>query len=142
MSWGFWNWEECKELITRIECPEKGHLDTRASKMLTVAIILQMVNASRLEGEDNPVQLIYFVENQDGERLSAVESSDLINKIDVQRAAIILGYRIQGAVAQRKCVRLGPSVVVCAGLGSEASLFLTVNSECKAFLCMLSRFVS
>ncbi|XP_039716974.1 UPF0606 protein KIAA1549 homolog isoform X1 [Pteropus medius] len=62
--------------------------------------VVQMVNASRLEGEDNPVQLIYFVENQDGERLSAVESSDLINKIDVQRAAIILGYRIQGAVAQ------------------------------------------
>ncbi|XP_077637207.1 UPF0606 protein KIAA1549 homolog [Crocuta crocuta] len=62
--------------------------------------IVQMVNVSRLEGEDNPVQLIYFVEDQDGERLSAVKSSDLINKIDIQRAAIILGYRIQGAVAQ------------------------------------------
>lgn len=57
---------------------------------------------SRLEGDDNPVQLIYFVEDQDGERLSAVKSSDLINKIDLQRAAIILGYRIQGAIAQRK----------------------------------------
>lgn len=57
---------------------------------------------SRLEGEDNPVQLIYFVENQDGERLSAARSSDLINKVDLQRAAIILGYRIQGAIAQRK----------------------------------------
>uniref|UniRef100_A0A673SYY6 KIAA1549 n=1 Tax=Suricata suricatta TaxID=37032 RepID=A0A673SYY6_SURSU len=62
--------------------------------------VVQMVNVSRLEGEDNPVQLIYFVEDQDGERLSAVKSSDLINKIDIQRAAIILGYRIQGAVAQ------------------------------------------
>uniref|UniRef100_A0ABI7WLX5 KIAA1549 n=1 Tax=Felis catus TaxID=9685 RepID=A0ABI7WLX5_FELCA len=62
--------------------------------------IVQMVNVSRLEGDDNPVQLIYFVEDQDGERLSAVKSSDLINKIDIQRAAIILGYRIQGAVAQ------------------------------------------
>ncbi|KAI5775083.1 KIAA1549-like protein [Gulo gulo luscus] len=62
--------------------------------------VVQMVNVSRLEGEDNPVQLIYFVEDQDGERLSAVRSSDLINKIDIQRAAIILGYRIQGAVAQ------------------------------------------
>ncbi|XP_054420038.1 UPF0606 protein KIAA1549 homolog [Pteronotus mesoamericanus] len=62
--------------------------------------VVQVVNVSRLEGEDNPVQLIYFVEDQDGERLSAVKSSDLINKIDIQRAAIILGYRIQGAVAQ------------------------------------------
>lgn len=97
---------------------------------------------SRLEGEDDPVQLIYFVENQDGDRLSAVESSDLINKIDIQRAAIILGYRIRGAVAQRKCVRPGPSVLVRAGLGSGASLFLTVNSKFKAFLCVLSRFMS
>ncbi|XP_036102233.1 UPF0606 protein KIAA1549 homolog [Molossus molossus] len=62
--------------------------------------VVQVVNVSRLEGDDNPVQLIYFVEDQDGERLSAAKSSDLINKIDIQRAAIILGYRIQGAVAQ------------------------------------------
>lgn len=77
--------------------------------MLMVSVIFQVVNVSRLEGDDDPVQLIYFVEDQDGERLSAVKSSDLINKIDIQRAAIILGYRIQGAVAQRECVRLGPS---------------------------------
>lgn len=62
--------------------------------------MVQVVNVSRLEGADNPVQLIYFVENQDGERLSAAQSSDLINKVDLQRAAIILGYRIQGAIAQ------------------------------------------
>ncbi|XP_052029417.1 UPF0606 protein KIAA1549 homolog isoform X2 [Apodemus sylvaticus] len=62
--------------------------------------VVQVVNVSRLEGEDHPVQLIYFVENQDGERLSAVKSSDLINKVDLQRAAIILGFRIQGAIAQ------------------------------------------
>ena len=80
-----------------------------ASKTLMVSVIFQVVNVSRLEGDDNPVQLIYFVEDQDGERLSAVKSSDLINKIDIQRAAIILGYRIQGAVAQRECMRLGPS---------------------------------
>nr|CAQ43116.1 S-protein KIAA1549:BRAF 15_9 [Homo sapiens] len=65
-----------------------------------VSAIFQVVNVSRLEGDDNPVQLIYFVEDQDGERLSAVKSSDLINKMDLQRAAIILGYRIQGVIAQ------------------------------------------
>ncbi|XP_053409692.1 UPF0606 protein KIAA1549 homolog isoform X2 [Nycticebus coucang] len=62
--------------------------------------VVQVVNVSRLEGDDNPVQLIYFVEDQDGERLSAVKSSDLINRVDLQRAAIILGYRIQGVIAQ------------------------------------------
>ncbi|XP_074796511.1 UPF0606 protein KIAA1549 homolog isoform X5 [Natator depressus] len=62
--------------------------------------VVQIVNVSRLVGADNPVELIYFVEDQTGERLSAVKSSDLINRVDIQRAAIILGYRIQGAVAQ------------------------------------------
>lgn len=80
--------------------------------MLMDAMPSKVVNVSRLEGDDNPVQLIYFVENQDGERLSAVKSSDLINKVDLQRAAIILGYRIQGAIAQRK---------------SEATCVLIVN---------------
>ncbi|XP_043822554.1 UPF0606 protein KIAA1549 homolog isoform X2 [Dromiciops gliroides] len=62
--------------------------------------VVQVVNVSRLEGDDYPVQLIYFVEDQDGERLSAVKSSDMINRIDIQRAAIIMGYRIQGVIAQ------------------------------------------
>ncbi|XP_056655726.1 UPF0606 protein KIAA1549 homolog isoform X1 [Monodelphis domestica] len=62
--------------------------------------VVQVVNVSRLEGDDYPVQLIYFVEDQDGERLSAAKSSDMINRIDIQRAAIIMGYRIQGVIAQ------------------------------------------
>lgn len=99
-----------------------------------VSAVFQVVNVSRLEGDDNPVQLIYFVEDQDGERLSAVKSSDLINKMDLQRAAIILGYRIQGAIAQRKCLRC--CRLCCAVLGSKARLILTVSSECKAFRCV------
>ncbi|NXD68819.1 K1549 protein, partial [Eolophus roseicapillus] len=59
-----------------------------------------IVNVSRLVGVDNPVELIYFVEDQDGERLSALKCSDLMNRVDIQRAAIILGYRIEGTVAQ------------------------------------------
>ncbi|NXR29078.1 K1549 protein, partial [Cinclus mexicanus] len=62
--------------------------------------IVQIVNVSRLVGVDNPVELIYFVEDQDGERLSALKCSDLMNRVDIQRAAIILGYRIEGSVAQ------------------------------------------
>lgn len=62
----------------------------------------QIVNMSRLEEADSPVMLVYFVEDQDGERLSAVKASDLINRVDIQKAAIILGYRIRGPVAQRE----------------------------------------
>ncbi|KAL6033179.1 hypothetical protein STEG23_031798, partial [Scotinomys teguina] len=81
------------------EVPTRRRMWRRATVAAGNSVV-QVVNVSRLEGDDNPVQLIYFVENQDGERLSASESSDLINKVDLQRAAIILGYRIQGAIAQ------------------------------------------
>ncbi|KAJ6660002.1 hypothetical protein lerEdw1_018200 [Lerista edwardsae] len=62
--------------------------------------VVQIVNVSRLEEADSPVMLVYFVEDQAGERLSAVKTSDLINRVDIQKAAIILGYRIRGPVAQ------------------------------------------
>ena len=72
------------------------------SKCKSFPTSFQIVNVSRLVGVDNPVELIYFVEDQDGERLSALKCSDLMNRVDIQRAAIILGYRIEGTVAQRK----------------------------------------
>ncbi|XP_078529129.1 UPF0606 protein KIAA1549 homolog [Lissotriton helveticus] len=61
---------------------------------------VQVVNVSRLEGSDNPAALIYFVEDGHGERLEAAKAADLINIVNIQRAAIILGYRIQGVLAQ------------------------------------------
>ncbi|KAM6212426.1 UPF0606 protein KIAA1549 homolog isoform 2-T2 [Sarcoramphus papa] len=76
----------------------KGRIWRRAS--FAGSNIVQIVNVSRLVGVDNPVELIYFVEDQDGERLSALKCSDLMNRVDIQRAAIILGYRIEGTVAQ------------------------------------------
>ncbi|XP_042651161.1 UPF0606 protein KIAA1549 homolog [Tyto alba] len=76
----------------------RGRIWRRAS--LAGSNIVQIVNVSRLVGVDNPVELIYFVEDQGGERLSALKCSDLMNRVDIQRAAIILGYRIEGTVAQ------------------------------------------
>ncbi|XP_040293269.1 UPF0606 protein KIAA1549 homolog isoform X1 [Bufo bufo] len=61
---------------------------------------VQVVNVSRLEGQDNPVQLVYFIEDQFGGRLAADKASNMINEVNIQRAAIILGYRLQGVVAQ------------------------------------------
>ncbi|NWX49396.1 K1549 protein, partial [Steatornis caripensis] len=80
------------------EALARGRIWRRAS--FAGSNIVQIVNVSRLVGIDNPVELIYFVEDQDGERLSAVKCSDLMNRVDIQRAAIILGYRIEGTVAQ------------------------------------------
>ncbi|XP_075066743.1 UPF0606 protein KIAA1549 homolog isoform X2 [Mixophyes fleayi] len=61
---------------------------------------VQVVNISRLDGSDDPVQLVYFIEDQYGRRLTADKASTLVNEVNIQRAAIILGYRLQGAVAQ------------------------------------------
>ncbi|XP_064370081.1 UPF0606 protein KIAA1549 homolog isoform X2 [Dromaius novaehollandiae] len=80
------------------EALARGRIWRRAS--FAGSNIVQIVNVSRLGGADNPVELIYFVEDRDGERLSALKCSDLMNRVDIQRAAIILGYRIEGTVAQ------------------------------------------
>ncbi|XP_037623029.1 UPF0606 protein KIAA1549 isoform X5 [Sebastes umbrosus] len=61
---------------------------------------VQVVSASRLVGADHPLEIVYFVEGPSGQRMPAVETADLLNSLDVQRAAIVLGYRVQGVLAQ------------------------------------------
>ncbi|XP_026221713.1 UPF0606 protein KIAA1549 isoform X3 [Anabas testudineus] len=61
---------------------------------------VQVVSASRLPGADNPLEVVYFVEGPSGKRVPAVQTANLLNSLDVQRAAIVLGYRIQGILAQ------------------------------------------
>lgn len=53
-------------------------------------------------GVDHPLEIVYFVEGPSGQRMPAVQAANLLNSMDVQRAAIILGYRVQGILAQRK----------------------------------------
>ncbi|KAG5830150.1 hypothetical protein ANANG_G00316390 [Anguilla anguilla] len=59
-----------------------------------------IVRTSRLEGPDYPLEMVYFVEGPGGERVPAVATSAMLNQLDVQRAAIVLGYRVQGVLAQ------------------------------------------
>ncbi|XP_064175116.1 UPF0606 protein KIAA1549-like isoform X2 [Anguilla rostrata] len=61
---------------------------------------VQIVRTSRLEGPDYPLEMVYFVEGPGGERVPAVATSAMLNQLDVQRAAIVLGYRVQGVLAQ------------------------------------------
>ncbi|XP_050929480.1 LOW QUALITY PROTEIN: UPF0606 protein KIAA1549 [Lates calcarifer] len=61
---------------------------------------VQIVSANRLVGADHPLEVVYFVEGPSGQRVPAVETANLLNSLDVQRAAIVLGYRVQGVLAQ------------------------------------------
>ncbi|KAI4880298.1 hypothetical protein NFI96_031724 [Prochilodus magdalenae] len=60
---------------------------------------VQIVRASRLDGADNPLELVYFVEAGSGERLSAQTTAAMLNRLNLQRAAIVLGYRVHGLLA-------------------------------------------
>uniref|UniRef100_A0A3B5BBP0 UPF0606 protein KIAA1549-like n=1 Tax=Stegastes partitus TaxID=144197 RepID=A0A3B5BBP0_9TELE len=59
-----------------------------------------VVSASRLVGADHPLEIVYFVEGPSGQRMPADQTANLLNNLDVQRAAIVLGYRVQGILAQ------------------------------------------
>uniref|UniRef100_A0A668V1Q2 Uncharacterized protein n=1 Tax=Oreochromis aureus TaxID=47969 RepID=A0A668V1Q2_OREAU len=61
---------------------------------------VQVVSASRLAGADLPLEIVYFVEEPSGQRMPADQTASLLNSLDVQRAAIVLGYRVQGILAQ------------------------------------------
>lgn len=53
-------------------------------------------------GADHPLEIVYFVEGPSGQRMPADQAANILNRMDVQRAAIILGYRVQGILAQRE----------------------------------------
>ncbi|KAJ8374231.1 hypothetical protein SKAU_G00048110 [Synaphobranchus kaupii] len=61
---------------------------------------VQIVRTSRTEGSDHPLEMVYFMEGPSGERVPAASTSNMLNQLDVQRAAIVLGYRVQGVLAQ------------------------------------------
>ncbi|KAM9351793.1 UPF0606 protein KIAA1549 [Symphorus nematophorus] len=75
----------------------------RVKRATTIGIgnsSVQVVSATRLVGADHPLEVVYFVEGPSGRRMPAVEAANLLNSLDVQRAAIVLGYRVQGILAQ------------------------------------------
>lgn len=51
---------------------------------------------------DQPLEIVYFVEGPRGQRMPAIKTANLLNSLDVQKAAIVLGYRVQGILAQRE----------------------------------------
>ncbi|XP_030221063.1 UPF0606 protein KIAA1549 isoform X2 [Gadus morhua] len=73
----------------------------RAKRATTVGnSSVQVVSLSELTGADHPLEIVYFVEGPSGQRVPAVQSAELLNSLDVQRAAIVLGHRVQGILAQ------------------------------------------
>lgn len=55
-----------------------------------------------LTGAERPLEVFYFVEGPGGKRVPAEATVATMNSVDLQRAAIILGHRVQKPVAQRE----------------------------------------
>ncbi|XP_040029974.2 UPF0606 protein KIAA1549 isoform X1 [Gasterosteus aculeatus] len=61
---------------------------------------LQVVRVARLLGTERPLEVFYFVEGPGGERIPAESTAVTLNRLDLQRAAIVLGHRVQRPIAQ------------------------------------------
>ncbi|KAM6895384.1 LOW QUALITY PROTEIN: UPF0606 protein KIAA1549 [Xenentodon cancila] len=61
---------------------------------------LQVVRVSRLSEPERPLEVFYFVEGPGGERVPAEMTAATLNRLDLQRAAIVLGHRVQRPLAQ------------------------------------------
>lgn len=53
-------------------------------------------------GAEHPLEVFYFVEGPGGERIPAEVTAATLNRLDLQRAAIVLGHRVQRPLAQRE----------------------------------------
>ncbi|KAJ0056892.1 hypothetical protein NL108_000689, partial [Boleophthalmus pectinirostris] len=61
---------------------------------------LQVVRVAKLSGAERPLEILYFVEGPGGERIPAKVTAAALNRLDLQRAAIVLGHRVQRPLAQ------------------------------------------
>ncbi|XP_065807297.1 UPF0606 protein KIAA1549 [Labrus bergylta] len=61
---------------------------------------LQVVRVLSLSGPERPLEVFYFVEGPGGERIPAEVTAATLNRVDLQRAAIVLGHRVQRPLAQ------------------------------------------
>ncbi|XP_038564602.1 UPF0606 protein KIAA1549-like isoform X2 [Micropterus salmoides] len=61
---------------------------------------LQVVRVARLSGPERSLEVFYFVEGPGGERVPAEVTAATLNRLDLQRAAIVLGHRVQRPLAQ------------------------------------------
>ena len=57
---------------------------------------------ARLSGSERPLEVMYFVEGQNGKRIPAEKTAATLNRLDLQRAAIVLGHRVRRPLAQRE----------------------------------------
>lgn len=65
-------------------------------------LVSQVVRVSRLSGLERPLEVFYFVEGPGGVRVPAEVTAATMNRLDLQRAAIVLGHRVQRPLAQRE----------------------------------------
>uniref|UniRef100_A0A3B4AV98 Uncharacterized protein n=1 Tax=Periophthalmus magnuspinnatus TaxID=409849 RepID=A0A3B4AV98_9GOBI len=70
---------------------------------------LQVVRVAKLSGAERPLEVLYFVEGPGGERIPAEVTAATLNRLDLQRAAIVLGHRVQRPLAQVETLTLPPA---------------------------------
>lgn len=71
-------------------------------EVLVPSLHFQVARVAMLTGAERPLEVFYFVEGPGGERVPAEATAATMNSVDLQRAAIILGHRVQKPVAQRE----------------------------------------
>lgn len=64
--------------------------------------VLEVVRVARQAGPQRPLEVFYFVEGPNGERVPAEVTAATLNSLDLQRVAIVLGHRVQRPLAQRE----------------------------------------
>ena len=80
---------------------------------------------------ERPLEVMYFVEAQNGERIPAEKTAATLNRLDLQRAAIVLGHRVQRPLAQRESHLSLPPL-------SVSHLSLSLSAVCLSHLSVSS----
>ena len=89
----------------------------------------QVVRVARLSGAERPLEILYFVEGPSGKRIPAETTALTLNRLDLQRAAIVLGHRVQRPLAQRESIT--ESFNRAAHRSNRLSLTYTIYFENK-----------
>lgn len=85
-------------------------------------LVSQVVRVARLSGVEHSLEVFYFVEGPSGERIPAEVTVATLNRLDLQRAAIVLGHRVQRPLAQRESRSEPPQTPDCKPLLNPPNL--------------------
>uniref|UniRef100_A0A3B5AG43 KIAA1549 ortholog n=1 Tax=Stegastes partitus TaxID=144197 RepID=A0A3B5AG43_9TELE len=92
-----------------LQIAEFHYPELNTSHHLRSTWVRTVVRVSRLSGAERPLEVFYFVEGPGGERIPAEVTAATLNRLDLQRAAIVLGHRVQRPLAQVETLSVPPA---------------------------------